>query len=70
MHLITFTEANQVRIGILDQKQHAVIDLRVAASNLPTNMLDFIAQDVAALVQAQAAFNSGKGFPPPVSLNA
>ena len=61
MHLITFTEANQVRIGILDQKQHAVIDLRVAASNLPTNMLDFIAQDVAALVQAQAAFNSGKG---------
>ena len=61
MHLITFTEANQVRIGILDQKQHAVIDLRVAASNLPTNMLDFLAQGVAALVQAQAAFNSGKG---------
>ena len=44
MHLITFTEANQVRIGILDRKQQEVIDLSVAASGLPRNMLEFIAQ--------------------------
>jgi 2-keto-4-pentenoate hydratase/2-oxohepta-3-ene-1,7-dioic acid hydratase in catechol pathway len=61
MHLITFTEANQVRIGILDRKQHEVIDLRIAASGLPSNMSDFIVQGAAALAAAQAAFNSGKG---------
>jgi 2-keto-4-pentenoate hydratase/2-oxohepta-3-ene-1,7-dioic acid hydratase in catechol pathway len=61
MYLITFTEANQVRIGILDRQQHEVIDLCSATSGLPTNMLDFIARGEAGLEQAQAAFNSGRG---------
>lgn len=61
MHLITFTDANQVRIGILDREQHEVIDLSVATRGLPNNMLDFIAQGAAALKAAQAAFNTGRG---------
>ncbi len=61
MHLITFSEANESRLGILDRTRQEVIDLRLAASNLPDNMLDFIRQGAAALEQAHAAFESGKG---------
>ena len=61
MHLVTFTEADQVRIGILDRKQVAVVDLRMAQSDLPTNMLDFIAHGPVALKLAQDAVNSGMG---------
>lgn len=61
MYLISFTEANQARIGILDREQHEVIDLSVAASGLPINMLEFIAQGAVALEAAQAAVNSGRG---------
>ena len=61
MHLITFTEANQVRIGILDRKQQEVIDLSVAASGLPRNMLEFIAQGGAAIAEARTALATGMG---------
>ena len=58
MHLITFTKNSQVSVGILDRPRSEVIDLSVAASDLPGNMLDFISLGPAALVRAQAAANS------------
>lgn len=61
MHLITFSEANRVRIGILDRVRHEVIDLSVVASSLPTNMLDFIGQGSAALLEAHSSINTGSG---------
>ena len=61
MHLITFLENNQTRIGVLDREQQQVVDLRVAAPDLPDTMLDFIAQGEAALAQARRAWHSGQG---------
>jgi 2-keto-4-pentenoate hydratase/2-oxohepta-3-ene-1,7-dioic acid hydratase in catechol pathway len=61
MHLITFIEANQTRIGVLDNQQSEVVDLGKVASHLPQNMLAFIAQGAAALEEARAATRSGKG---------
>ena len=42
MHLITFSKASQVSVGILDRTRSEVIDLSIAASDLPGNMLDLI----------------------------
>ena len=61
MLLITFTEANQDRIGILDHQRGEVIDLSKVASHLPDNMLDFITQGAAALDEARVARDSNKG---------
>jgi 2-keto-4-pentenoate hydratase/2-oxohepta-3-ene-1,7-dioic acid hydratase in catechol pathway len=61
MHLVTFSENDCVRVGILDAKQNEVIDLSIAATGLPDNMLRFIAQGAAALEKARVAVASGKG---------
>ncbi len=61
MHLITFREANHVRIGILDRTRYEVIDLNAVVKDLPGDMLGFITQGTDALLKAQAAFSSGKG---------
>lgn len=66
MYLITFTKADEAQIGILDNKQNEVIDLSTVASDLPNNMLDFIARGTAALDEARAVSNTGKGR---ISLN-
>ena len=61
MHLITFSIDSRVCIGILDRARNEVIDLSVAASDLPCNMLDFIAQGPDAQERAQAAADAGSG---------
>jgi len=61
MHLITFSKADQVCIGILDRTSNEVIDLSIAAGELPDNMLDFIAQGSTAKGKAQAAASKGIG---------
>jgi 2-keto-4-pentenoate hydratase/2-oxohepta-3-ene-1,7-dioic acid hydratase in catechol pathway len=61
MHLVSFSQAPEVSIGILDRATHEVVDLRVAASAIPDTMQEFIAQGELALAKAEAAFNSGKG---------
>jgi len=61
MHLITFTENNQSRIGILDPQQQAVVDLKLVAKELPDDMLAFIRMGETALAVAQTAFQSGAG---------
>ena len=61
MYLITFAKADEARIGILDQDNNEVIDLCTAASDLPNNMLEFIALGSAALDKARAACRTGKG---------
>jgi len=58
MLLITFTEHNQTRIGVLDYQQDEVIDLSKTSNHLPDNMLDFIAQGAAALDTARAVVNT------------
>jgi len=61
MHLITFSQGSRVCIGILDQERNEVVDLSIAASELPGNMLDFIAQGPTAQERAQAAANERIG---------
>ena len=61
MHLITFSKADQVCIGILDRTSNEVIDLSIAAAELPDNMIDFIAQGSTAKEKAQAAASKGNG---------
>jgi 2-keto-4-pentenoate hydratase/2-oxohepta-3-ene-1,7-dioic acid hydratase in catechol pathway len=61
MHLITFIEANQARIGILDHQRGEVIDLSKVASHLPHNMLDFIAKGTTALDIARTALTANVG---------
>jgi 2-keto-4-pentenoate hydratase/2-oxohepta-3-ene-1,7-dioic acid hydratase in catechol pathway len=61
MYLITFTKADETRIGVLDQGKNEAIDLSIAASDMPTNMLDFIARGSAALDEARTAYHTGKG---------
>lgn len=55
MHLITFSENNRVRIGILDTQRQEVLDLVALDRGLPDTMLDFIAAGAAALEKARAA---------------
>jgi len=55
MHLITFSENNRVRIGILDPLRQEVLDLVALDRGLPDTMLDFIAEGAAALEKARAA---------------
>jgi 2-keto-4-pentenoate hydratase/2-oxohepta-3-ene-1,7-dioic acid hydratase in catechol pathway len=61
MHLITFSETGQVRIGLLDRTRQEVVNLDIVAHGLPGNMLSFIAQGETALDRARLAFDSGKG---------
>lgn len=61
MHLITFSESDRVRIGLLDRTQQQVVDLGITDADLPDNMLDFIAQGQAALERARRALDAGCG---------
>ncbi|MGE0826348.1 MAG: fumarylacetoacetate hydrolase family protein [Candidatus Binatia bacterium] len=53
MKLVTFTQAGSTRIGVLDND--TVIDLSVAAPNLPREMCAFLAAGADALAIAKAA---------------
>ena len=61
MHLITFTENDQVRIGVLNQIQNEAIDLSATNNNSPKTMLEFITLGESALEMARMASNSAKG---------
>ena len=61
MHLVTFTHNNSRRIGVLDRRAGTIVDLSVAAQELPREMLAFIAQGDAGLRRAREAVASGKG---------
>jgi 2-keto-4-pentenoate hydratase/2-oxohepta-3-ene-1,7-dioic acid hydratase in catechol pathway len=61
MHLITFSDSTSQRIGILDRRTNKIIDLAIAAPDLPHDMLAFIALGEAGLKRAREAFGSGKG---------
>ena len=60
MQLVTFTESNNTRIGLL--KDDGVIDLSAVKPGLPTDMLGFIqAGDSAKRAAAEAASGSPAG---------
>ena len=61
MHLVTFTHSSTRRIGILDRKAGAIIDLSAAAPDLPREMLAFVALGDGGLKRAREAVASGKG---------
>ena len=56
MKLATFTQGNSTRIGVLDGD--AIIDLSVAAPNLPREMCAFLAAGAPALAAAKQAVGS------------
>ena len=58
MHLVTYIESTQSRVGVLDTLRDEVIDLTKAAPDLPRNMLDFITRGDAALAEAKSALDS------------
>lgn len=58
MHLVTFVESNQPRVGVLDAQHAEVVDLAKAPSDLPQTMLDFIARGNTALAEAKSALNN------------
>lgn len=55
MKLVTFTQANSTRIGVLDGD--AIVDLAVAAPALPREMCAFLAAGAAALDAAKQAMS-------------
>lgn len=62
MRLVTFTAADgQQRIGVLGKGGATIVDLSVAAPDLPHGMLGFIALGDDGLARAAAALSSGKG---------
>jgi 2-keto-4-pentenoate hydratase/2-oxohepta-3-ene-1,7-dioic acid hydratase in catechol pathway len=60
MHLITFSDSNGQRIGVLDRKTNKVVDLAAAVPELPKEMVAFIAMGDAGLKRAREAFGGGK----------
>ena len=61
MHLITFEESNNRRIGVLDVHQNEVVDLSSAAPGLPGDMLSLISAGEDVLEAVSDAIASGKG---------
>ncbi len=59
MRLVTFSEANRSRIGILDAGE--IVDLAQAVPQLPREMLAFIALGDVGLAAVRAALASGNG---------
>jgi 2-keto-4-pentenoate hydratase/2-oxohepta-3-ene-1,7-dioic acid hydratase in catechol pathway len=55
MHLVTFVEAGGYRIGVLDQAGDEVVDLTIAAPDLPSDMTAFIALGASGLAAARRA---------------
>ena len=57
MLLVTFSEKNKIRIGVLDGAE--IVDLAQATPSLPQQMLAFIALGAAGLTEARRAVASG-----------
>ena len=60
MHLVSFEEAEKIRIGVLDNLNSEITDLSRAAPGLPHDMLEFIAAGDSALNQAKSVFSEGQ----------
>ena len=58
MHIVTFVEADHVRIGVLDTQNNKIVDLNKVDPDLPQNMLDFIASGNTGLNAARLALKS------------
>ena len=56
MRLVTFRQNDKTRIGI--QTHEGIIDLSIAAPDLPTNMLSFLEAGTRAIHAAQSVENS------------
>jgi 2-keto-4-pentenoate hydratase/2-oxohepta-3-ene-1,7-dioic acid hydratase in catechol pathway len=61
MRLVTYEEGAEQRIGVVDPAGETVVDLSVAAPDLPRTMLELIAVGPAALGKAREAVASKKG---------
>ncbi len=57
MHLVSFSENNNIRLGVLDGTQ--IVDLSRAAPSLPRDMTAFIALGDAGLAEATRAVSAG-----------
>jgi len=62
MHLVTFSDGGGSRIGALLRASGEIVDLSIAAPDLPRDMNAFIAAGPSALARAQAAL-SGQRLP-------
>ena len=60
MRLVTFSDANGMRIGVHDMASNTIVDL-AATTRLPKDMTSFIALDRNGLKRARAAVKSGEG---------
>jgi len=60
MRLVTFSDANGMRIGVHDAESDTIVDL-AAVSRLPKDMTGFIALGRNGLKRARAALRSGEG---------
>jgi 2-keto-4-pentenoate hydratase/2-oxohepta-3-ene-1,7-dioic acid hydratase in catechol pathway len=63
MQLVTFSTSAPAsqRIGVLDRTRGKIVDLAIAAPDLPREMLAFIALGEAGLTRARGAIASGNG---------
>ena len=59
MRVVTFSEGDNTRIGVLDRARSEVVDLARAAPGLPLEMRAFIALGDAGLSEARRALDSG-----------
>ncbi len=60
MKLATFTEGSSTRVGIV--RDDGIVDLSVAAPDLPRHMVALISSDTA-MAKARAAADKGKALP-------
>ena len=60
MRLVTFSDANGMRIGVHDAASNTIVDL-AATTRLPKDMTSFIALGKNGLKRARAAVRSGEG---------
>ena len=63
MRLVTFSDADGVRIGVHDSASNTIVDL-AATTRLPKDMTNFIALGRNGLKRARAAVKSGEGRVP------
>src|SRR5688572_24960271 len=61
MLLVSFSHRDHVRVGVLDRPRNEIVDLSQTASELPRDMISFIAAGTKALQAARAAVAGGKG---------
>jgi len=61
MHLVTFIEGGERRIGLRDTTRNEIVDLARAAPELPRDMPTFIALGEAGLASARRALTGGTG---------